>query len=91
VVALTLTFDFLIAVFLNVGKFFRPGGGGERSDPEFYTLPLEFIQQHHNKTSSWEKVLLRGLDVEEYRNEKGFELIATALEIPYPARLGSDD
>jgi hypothetical protein len=79
-------FDFLIAVFLNVGKFFRPGGDGERSDPEFYTLPLEFILQHHNKTSSWEKVQLRGLDVEEYRNEKGFELVATALEIPYPSR-----
>jgi hypothetical protein len=83
-------FDFLIAVFLNVGQFFRPGGAGERSDPEFYTLPLDFIRQHHNKTSSWEKVQLRGLELEEYRNEQGFELIAKALEIPYPSRDKSD-
>ena len=83
-------FDFLVAVFLNVGQFFRPGGAGERSDPEFYTLPLDFIRQHHNKTSSWEEVQLRGLPVEEYRNERGFELIAKELEIPYPSRDRSD-
>lgn len=83
-------FDFLIAVFLNVGNFFRSKTTGDR-EPEFYTFPTEFIKQHHNKASSWEKVQLRGLDIEKYKNEKGFELIATALEISYPARLVGDD
>jgi len=80
-----INFDFLIVAFLNVGNFYRSRAAGKQ-EPEFYTLPTEFIKQHHNKTSSWEKVLLRGLDIEEYKNERAFELIATALEIPYPSR-----
>ena len=78
-------FDFLIAVFLNVGNFFRSRATGER-EPEFYTFPTEFIRLHHNNQTQWGKVHLRGRDIEECRNENGFELIATALEIPYPSR-----
>jgi hypothetical protein len=79
-------FDFLIAVFLNVGLFYRKRSVPEQSWPEFYTLPVEFVRQHHYKPSKWEKLRLRGLDVEMYKNEKGFEQIAEALGIPYPAR-----
>jgi hypothetical protein len=40
-------FDYLIAVFLNIGYFYRktrkPGGRGQ---PEFYTLPNAFVRKH---------------------------------------------
>jgi hypothetical protein len=61
-------FDFLIAVFLNIGNFARKRQSDELRDPEFYTFPVEFIRQHHNKSSSWEKVRLSGLDIAAYRN-----------------------
>ncbi len=82
-------FDFLIAAFLNVGNF---GGKGShnclagRRVPEFYTFPVSFIREHHDKTSSWEKVRLGKLSIDEYKGDKGFELIAQSLGIPYPAR-----
>lgn len=80
-------FDFLVAAFLNIGNFTRKGDGMEgRRDPEFYTLPVEFIREHHDKSSSWEKVRLGRLDIERYKNERGFELIAQALEIANPSR-----
>lgn len=79
-------FDFLIAAFLNIGNF-----GGKKSldgnrEPEFYTFPVSFIREHHDKSSSWEKVRLRNISIDQYKGEKGFELIAQALGIPYPAR-----
>ena len=80
-------FDFLIAVFLNIGNFNRKGECHTgRREPEFYTFPISFIKQHHNKNSSWEKVRTKGLEIEQYRNGQGFELIAQALDIPYPSR-----
>ena len=79
-------FDFLVAVLLNVGKFYRKRATQERSDPEFYTLPVEFVRQHHDKSTSWEKLRLRGLDIKQYKNADGFELIAKALGIEYPAK-----
>jgi hypothetical protein len=80
-------FDFLIAVFLNIGNFNRKGDCiAGRREPEFYTFPLSFIRDNHNKQSSWEKVMTRGLDIEQYKNEQGFELISRALGIPYPAK-----
>ena len=53
-------FDFLIVVFLNIGKFFgkNDGSSGDR-EPEFYTFPREFIKERHDLTSSWQKVMLR--------------------------------
>jgi hypothetical protein len=60
-------------------------------DPEFYTLPASFIRRHHHKTSSWEKVSTRGLNIDRYKNEVGFEQIAKALRIPYPAKLNTGE
>jgi hypothetical protein len=80
-------FDFLIATFLNIGNFGTKGDGrASLREPELYTLPVEFIRKHHDKSSSWEKVRLGKLDIEKYKNENGFELIAAALGIDYPFR-----
>jgi hypothetical protein len=45
-------FDFLIVVFLNIGNFFRKSHSmpDDRFDPEFYTFPVDFISQHHDKS-----------------------------------------
>jgi hypothetical protein len=79
-------FDFLIVAFLNIGSFFRKSESipDDRRDPEFYTLPVDFIRRHHDKSSSWEKVRTRKLDIEMYKNDEGFEPIAQALGVDYP-------
>ena len=82
-------FDFLIIVFLNIGNYMgkrRQGCLEGKREIEFYTLPVSFIREHHDTSSSWEKVNLRNLDIDEYVGDKGFELIAVALGILYPAR-----
>ena len=68
-------FDYLVSVFLNIGFFYKkrvPAIEGKR-EPEFYTFPIEFIRKHHNKTSSWQKVMTRGLDIDKYKNDDGFD------------------
>lgn len=83
-------FDFLVVVFLNVGYYLSKGKRRSAHDgacePEFYTLTSEFIREHHNASSSWEKVRTRGLDLSAFKNETGFELIAQALDVPYPSK-----
>lgn len=83
-------FDFLIVAFLNVGYYLHRAKGRRSRDgmqsPEFYTLPASFVRQHHNAASVWQKVRLRGLDLSPYRDEAGFELVAVALDIPYPSK-----
>ena len=87
-------FDFLVVVFLNVGNFFskarRSAGRKGAREPEFYTFPASFIRTHHDARSSWEKVRTRGLDIEAFKNESGFEQIAKILEIEYPTKLLND-
>jgi len=90
-------FDYLIAVFLNVGYFFgkakrHPALEGARP-LEMYTFPRSFIVKHHDARTSWPKVILRGLNVERYRGDDGLEQIARKLKVPYPekqARVESD-
>lgn len=82
-------FDFLIAVFLNIGNFFSRktlSAVEGRQSPEFYTFPINFVRKHHNKASSWEKVRLKHLNIEPYKNDRGFDLIAKVLRIEYPAK-----
>jgi hypothetical protein len=82
-------FDFLIIVFLNIGKFYGKhlGDTGER-ETEFFTLPNGFIRDNHNKSSTWQKVRLRNVSdqIEKYKNEVGFEQIANALGVPRPMK-----
>lgn len=81
-------FDFLIVAFLNLGYFYRkkPTIDGYR-EPEFYTFPRAFVAEHHKAVASgWEKMHTKKLDIEQYKNERGFELIAMELDIPYPSR-----
>jgi hypothetical protein len=83
-------FDFLVVVFLNIGKFYGKNDGSEVAhEPEFYTLPCDFIKKHHQKTASWQKVRLKSLqeEIEQYKGEKGFEQIAGRLGIPKPIKL----
>jgi hypothetical protein len=83
-------FDFLVVVFLNVGYYFSkakkhaPREGAR--EPEFYTLTPQFIRDNHDARSTWEKVRMRGIDMTAFKNDVGFELIAKALEVPYPSK-----
>lgn len=85
-------FDFLIIAFLNIGAFGRKRDGlsGIRA-PEFYTLPNDFIRKHHDKKSSWQKVKLKKLqdEIQQYREDAGFEQIARRLGISRPSRSGT--
>jgi hypothetical protein len=85
-------FDFLVVAFLNIGSFSKKRKNLVQvvRPPEFFTLPRVFVQAHHDP-SSWERVRLRGLDSElaPYRDDRGFELIARKLRIPYPSRDGA--
>jgi hypothetical protein len=86
-------FDYLIIVFLNIGYFYKKGIPSleGRKEPEFYTFPINFIRENHRKTVSWQKVMTKGLDIEQYRNDDGFELIAVDLEIDYPSRSNNEN
>lgn len=56
-------FDFLFVVFLNIGDFMRGRDGTMGSKTiEFYTFPPDYIREHHHRSNTWEKVLLRGLE-----------------------------
>jgi hypothetical protein len=84
-------FDFLIVAFLNIGYYMSKAKAHVAKDgyrePEFYTLSNSWIRQNHKQSNSgWEKVLTRSHDLAEFKNERGFEIIAGELQIPYPAK-----
>lgn len=83
-------FDFLVIAFLNIGKFFGKNDGSNGwAEPEFYTLPAKFIREHHDATSTWQKVRLRGLEaeIEPYKGDAGFEQIGKELGVPRPRKV----
>lgn len=82
-------FDYLIAVFLNIGFFFsRSGQEGGRTSPEFLTLPQQFVREHlYDAPSGFQKIRTRKLEVSAFKDDKGFEQIARDLKIEYPTRL----
>jgi hypothetical protein len=88
-------FDYVILVFLNVGFFFEKAKRNScrtgACAPEYYTFPVDFIKKHHDASTSWEKVLTRGLNIEQYKNKDGFEQIARDLHIPYPEKKRASD
>lgn len=81
-------FDFLMIVLLNTGWYFdsevrRPRMGAR--SVEFLTLPRTVARRLYNPVrSGMNRVRTMGRNLERYRNERGFELIAKALRIPYP-------
>jgi hypothetical protein len=83
-------FDYLVVAFLNIGNFYgkNDGSSGAR-EPEFFTLPQAFIRDHHKASSSWQKVRLKGLEdeIKAFRNEEGFEQIASDLGILFPRKV----
>jgi hypothetical protein len=81
-------FDYLVVVFLNIGYFYRKiATNGGNQQPEFFTLPRKFIEAHHYQPESgFQKVRTKGLDLSEYKDEVGFERIATDLGVTYPNR-----
>jgi hypothetical protein len=83
-------FDYLIVVFLNIGTFYgRNDGSNGARDPEIFTLSQAFIREHHEPSSTWEKVRLKKLEdqIKPFKNEEGFEQIANALGIPRPQKI----
>lgn len=82
-------FDFVIVVFMNVGRFFSQHNGRDgESEPEFYTLPRHIAKRYFDSSSIWKKVKLRGREEElrPYQGTPGFEQIAERLGIPRPTR-----
>ena len=81
-------FDFLVIVFQNIGFYNRkrPTLDGLES-PEFYTLPVAYVrEQHSQQDRGWEVFRTRHLELEPFKNEKGFELVAQELGVPYPSK-----
>ena len=55
--------------------------------PLFLVTP-SFIKEYHVATSTWQKVQLKNhqKEIEPFKNELGFELVAKALGIPKPIK-----
>ena len=83
-------FDFLTVVFLNIGKFHRGRDGSEgAAPPTYYTFPAEIIRKYHDTSSALEKFRMNRVegDIDCFRDEFGFELVARKLGVPRPSRI----
>jgi hypothetical protein len=84
-------FDYLMVVFQNLGFFFKKNKevlDGYR-EPEIYCFPNRWVREHHRVfDSGWQKVHTRGLEeeIKPFKGERGIELVAQELGVPYPAR-----
>ena len=91
------SFDYLIIVLLNIGFYLGKHKKGQhaiigKQEPEFYTIPVNILKKYHSiaKNNDWEKIMLKNIpdsELEKYKNEKGFELIAKRLKVDYPTKL----
>jgi hypothetical protein len=79
--------DYVVLVFLNIGYFYRrrPAREGARA-PEFYTLPIQVARRLYSRRGRWQLLDPKGVNLERYRDERGFDQIARALHVPYPAK-----
>jgi hypothetical protein len=48
-------------------------------------FPRAYVQDHHRIGGSWEWLPIEGR-IDEYKDDKGFELIANALDVERPSR-----
>ena len=81
-------FDFLIIVLLNIGWYYdpdvaRPQSG--RSAVELLVLPRTVARRLYRRAKSgMNRVRTMGYDLDRYRDDRGLELIARALRVPFP-------
>ena len=83
-------FDYLVVVFLNIGKFYgKHDGSMGREAVEYFTLSNDFIRTHHNTASSWQKGRLKSLQsvILPFKDEAGFEQIARELGVSRPQKV----
>jgi len=74
--------DFVVFVPLNRG-YSRPKKNGDTGvkDPEFYILPISYIEQMKDPNNEWGKIVRNRLvDIEKYKDQ--WSLIASFLESP---------
>jgi len=83
-----LAFDFLIIVLLNIGWYYDPDVRRPRSgqrEVELLVLPRAVARKLYRPVrSGMNRVRTWGHELERYQNERGLELIAKELRIPYP-------
>ncbi len=81
-------FDFLIIVLLNIGWYYDPDARRPRSgqrEVELLVLPRPVARKLYRRVrSGMNRVRTRGHELKRYKNERGLELIAKELRIPYP-------
>ncbi len=83
-----LAFDFLIIVLLNIGWYYdpelaRPQSG--RSAVELLVLPRAVARRLYRRArSGMNRVRTMGHNLDRYKDDRGLELIAKALRVPFP-------
>jgi hypothetical protein len=76
---------------VQVKNRYQTGKEGGVREPEIFTVPREIIKDNHYiPKSNFQKALLSGVNLEPFKNEKGIEQIAKALNVLYPSRGGLD-
>lgn len=81
-------YEYLILAFLNIGFYYHRKplfAQFANRKPVFYTLPKSWVESNL-KASGLTKIQTKGKEqeLEEYRDERGFELIATELGVVLP-------